>query len=55
MNSRGFSELSLQPARHKCPASCLLWAEKTGVQPALGSIVIDMFISGTFIESGQQA
>jgi len=34
---RGFSEMTIQPARHKCHACCPLQAEKTGIQPVVGN------------------
>ena len=33
----GFSEVTIQPARHECHASCPLQAEKPGIQPVVGN------------------
>ena len=33
----GFSETTIQPARHECQACCPLQAEKAGLQPAVGN------------------
>jgi len=33
----GFSEMTIQPARHQCHTCCPLQAEKTGIQPVVGN------------------
>jgi len=33
----GFSEMTIQPARHECHACCPLQAEKPGIQPVVGN------------------
>jgi len=33
----GFSEMTIQPARHECYACCPLQAEKPGIQPVVGN------------------
>jgi len=33
----GFSEVTIQPARHECHACCPLQAEKPGIQPVVGN------------------
>ena len=34
----GFSEMTIQPARHECHACCPLQAEKPGIQPVVGNM-----------------
>jgi len=34
---RGFSEMTIRPARHECHACCPLQAEKPGIQPVVGN------------------
>jgi len=35
---RGFSEMTIQPARHECHACCPPQAEKPGIQPVVGNM-----------------